>query len=105
MSKNKKKGLTILDTTLWGGIIFGGFTLAITLWDAYGRKGAAEGIYSKVAPIINFAPEVARPHLGFDVKMIAWLHGSVFAATINFMVGAAIALALAIGLRLMLKKK
>ena len=80
----KKKGLTILDTTLWGGIIFGGFTLAIMLWDAYGPgKGTAEGIYSKVAPILNFAPEVARPHLGFDVKVMAWLHGSVFAATVD----------------------
>jgi len=106
MKKNKKKGLTILDSTLWGGIIFGGFTLAIMLWDAYGPgKGTAEGIYSKVAPILNFAPEVAKPHLGFDIKMLAWLHGSVFAATINFMVGAALALALAIGLRLVLKKK
>ncbi len=101
----KKKGLTVLDTTLWGGIIFGGFTLAIMLWDAYGAKGSAEGIYSKVGPIINFVPNVAKPHLGFDVKALAWLHGSVFAAVINFVVGAAFALALAVGLRLVLKKK
>ena len=106
MKKNKKKGLTILDSALWGGIIFGGFTLAITLWDAYGpNKGAPEGIYAKLAPVINFAPGVAKPHLVFDGNVLAWLHGSVFAATINFMFGAAIALALAIGLRLVLKKK
>jgi hypothetical protein len=101
----KKKGLTILDTTLWGGLLFGGFTLAIMLWDAYGPKGTADGIYTSVGPIINFVPEVAKPHLGFDVKVLAWLHGSVFAAAINFMVGAAIALFLAIGLRTLTKKK
>jgi len=101
----KKKGLTILDITLWGGLLFGGFTLAIMLWNAYGPKGAADGIYTSVGPIINFVPEVTKPHLGPDVKALTWLHGSVFAAVINFMVGAAITLFLAVGLRSLTKKK
>src|SRR6266478_5196055 len=101
----KNKGLTILDTALWGGILFGGFTLAMVLWDAYKPTGMVEGIYTRVGPVINFAPNSAKHYLTADLKMLAWLHGSVYAAMINFMVGAAITLAVAVGLRLMLKKK
>ena len=103
MKKNKK--LTVLRVALWGGIVFGGLTLALILCDAYGPKGMAEGVYTRVGPVVNFVPNVAKPHLGFDVKALAWLHGSVFAAVINFVVGAAFALAMAVGLRLVLKKK
>ena len=106
MKKNKK--LTVVRVALWGGIAFGGLTLALILCDAYGPKGVAEGVYTRVGPIINFVPNAAMQHLGYDANStptLAVLHGSLFAATINFVVGAAITLFLAAGLRSMVKKK
>ena len=106
MKKNKK--LTVVRVALWGGIVFGGLTLALILCNAYGPKGVAEGVYNRVGPIINYVPNVAIHHLGYDLNptpTVAVLHGSVFAATVNFMVGAAITFFLAAGLRSMVKKK
>ena len=101
----KRKGLTLLDTALWGGILFGGFTLALVLCDAYKPKGTVAGIYTRVGPVINFAPNSAKHFLTADLKMLAWLHGSVYAAMINFMVGVAISLVMAVGLRVVFKKR
>jgi len=105
--KNNKK-LTVVRVALWGGIVFGGLTLALILCDAYGPKGMAEGVYNRVGPVVNFVPNAAMHHLGYDLNptpTVAVLHGSVFAATINFVVGAAITLFLAAGLRSMVKKR
>jgi hypothetical protein len=105
---NKGKRHPVLKAALWGGFVFGGFSLLLGLCDAYGPKGLGESIYIVVGPIIGYAPQAVMHVLGNDLKsmpaVLAWLNGSLFGAMINFVAGAAISSVLAVGLQLLSKR-
>ena len=109
MNNNRNKRRSILKAALWGGIIFGGFTLAMGLCDTYGPKGIPQGIGIILGPFITGAPDAVLHALGYDLKpmptVLAWLNGSLFAAAINFLVGAAVLALLAFVVQFLTKRK
>jgi hypothetical protein len=105
---NKGKRYPVLKAALWGGLLYGGFTLSIGFCDACGDRGIAEAIVILCNPFITRVPNAAMHVLGYDLKpmptMLAWLNGFMFAAIINLMIGAAISSVLAVGVRLLGKR-